>query len=422
MEIERHYELLCISCQARYDDDGLLLHCTRDHEPSLLRTEYTAAGPVTEHGLFRHADRLPVARTFADVGGPVAFPAPRLGARVGVRRLWVSFSGYWPERGAVLPTATFKDLEAYTVLGRLPQAPPTIVLASAGNTAAAFAWACTRSHIPCLLVVPASAQARLRFPGPLDPGVRLVVLGAPATYSDAIACADLLASLPGHHPEGGVRNVGRRDGLGAVMLAAAEAIGELPDRYVQAVGSGTGALGAHEMARRLAGDGGRVPRLLLCQNSPFAPLWDAWQGQVPTGSAHDVLAPELTNANPPYAIRGGVRDALSDSRGDVSCADNAAGRAAAELFAEVEGIDVEPSVGIALATLADAVRAGLVSPHELVLLNVTGGGRARLERDAGLFAASPWMRVPWPGEGGATQVAEQVEHRLCESVLVEVAA
>jgi cysteate synthase len=271
-------------------------------------------------------------------------------------------------------------------------------------------------------VGPASAEARLRFPGPLDPAVRLVVLDGRATYSDAIACAELLARLPGHHPEGGVRNVGRRDGLGAVMLAAAEAIGELPDRYVQAVGSGTGALGAHEMARRLAGEGGRVPRLLLCQNSPFAPLRDAWMGRAQVGSAHDALAQELTNPNPPYAIRGGVRDALTDSRGDVLCADNAAGRAAAELFVEVEGIDVEPSVGIALATLADAVRDGRVSPDELVLLNVTGGGRARLERDAERFAASPWMRVAWPGEGGAAQVAEQVERRLGEDALLESAA
>ncbi|WP_030604379.1 cysteate synthase [Streptomyces fulvoviolaceus] len=423
----RHYTLVCSSCGTRYEDDGLLLDCSRRHEAAFLYTEYGRSG--TRHGesagLFRHAPMLPVARTFPGVPGPVVQPAERLGRRIGLDRLWVAFSGYWPERGANLPTCTFKDLEAYTVLGRLPAEPPVLVIPSAGNTAAAFAWAATRHQVPCLLVVPAPAMERMRFPAPLDPCVRLVVLDGTATYSDAIACADLLAQLPGHHAEGGSRNVGRRDGLGTVMLAAADSLGRLPDTYVQAVGSGTGAIGAHEAARRLRADGEALPRLLMCQNAPFAPLYEAWRctGTAPADREHEPLARELTNRRPPFTVRGGVRDVLTESGGDVLCTDNDVALAAMALFEEIEGIDIEPGAGVALAALADAVRAGQVRRDELVLLNITGGGRARQARDLALVPAEPWLRVPWPGrDEGPRAVAEQVARQLTGFAAVAEAA
>ncbi|MFJ8469405.1 cysteate synthase [Streptomyces swartbergensis] len=411
----RHYTIVCSSCGARYEDDGLILDCSRRHEPAFLHTEYEGPAEHTGTGLFRHARLLPVARTLPDVPGPVVYRAGGLGRRLGLTRLWVAFNGYWPERGAQLPTCTFKDLEAYTVLGRLPADPPVLVIPSAGNTAAAFAWAATRHQVPCLIVVPAPALDGMRFPGPLDPCVRIVVLDGDATYSDAITCADLLARLPGHQAEGGSRNVARRDGLGTVMLAAAEAIGGLPQTYVQAVGSGTGAIGAHEAARRIRSGDEPVPRLLMCQNTPFAPLYEAWRsgGQAPADREHEPLARELTNRRPPFTVRGGVREVLVESGGDVLCADNEAALAAMALFEEIEGIDIEPGAGVALAALADAAGAGRVGRDELILLNVTGGGRARRAGDLTLVPAEPWLRAVWsPGGEGPQAVAEQVGRQL----------
>lgn len=392
-----------------------MLDCRACREPAFLRTEYHGTHTASATGLFRHAPLLPVVRTFPGVPGPVVYPAERLGRLLGLDRLWVAFNGHWPERGAQLPTCTFKDLEAYTVLGRLPADPPLLVIPSAGNTAAAFAWAATRYRVPCLLVVPAPALERMRFPAPLDPCVRLVALDGAATYSDTIACADLLARMPGHHAEGGARNVGRRDGLGTVMLAAAEAVGRLPQVYVQAVGSGTGAIGAHEAARRIRAAGEPLPRLLMCQNEPFAALYEAWchGGQPPARRELEPLARELTNRRPPFAVRGGVRDALEESGGQVRCTDNEAALTAMALFEETEGIDIEPGAGVAVAALAEAVRDGQVRPDELVLLNITGGGRARQAQDLPLVPAEPWLRVTWPGgESAPRRVAEQVERQL----------
>ncbi len=72
--------------------------------------------------------------------------------------------------------------------------------------------------------------------------------------------------------EGGAKNVARRDGMATTMLSAATTIGEIPDYYFQAVGSGTGAIAAWEANMRLIGDGRfgeTVMKLMVSQNHPF---------------------------------------------------------------------------------------------------------------------------------------------------------
>ncbi len=56
-------------------------------------------------------------------------------------------------------------------------------------------------------------------------------------------------------PEGGAKNVARRDGMGTVMLDAAVTMKEMPDDYFQAIGSGTGGIAAWEASMRLRDDG-----------------------------------------------------------------------------------------------------------------------------------------------------------------------
>ncbi|KOU27425.1 L-threonine synthase [Streptomyces sp. WM6372] len=402
--VSRHYTVFCPVCGQHGEDDGVTLSCGRDHGPALLRSDYTvkefAPQPDTE-GLFRYRDWLPVARTFPTAARTAVFQSEELSAQLGLPNLWIAFNGYWPERGAFLETATFKELEAYAVLGRLPSDPPVLVVASAGNTAAAFASICSRHRRPCLLIVPRRGLDRMRFRAPLDPTVRLVVLDG-ADYSDAIALAESVASLPGFQAEGGVRNIGRRDGLATVLYAGVEAMGRMPGVYVQAVGSGAGAIAVHEAAARLIGTGRYgtdLPRLLLCQNASFAPLADSWKSgtrQLAPCRADDaraatrtVFADELTNRFPPYAVRCGVYDVLTESSGDVLTVEQDAAEYERDIFGKAESVDIEPASAVALAGLRKAVLDGRVPEEEHVLLNITGGGRARLAQDHPLYDAEP---------------------------------
>jgi len=76
-----------------------------------------------------------------------------------------------------------------------------------------------------------------------------------------------------------------------------------------------------------------------------------------------------------------VREALSESSGAVFAIENNEMVDAMMLFAELEGIDIDPEAGIATAALIRSVAEGTVERDRRVLLNVTGGGRAGRARE-----------------------------------------
>jgi cysteate synthase len=326
---------------------------------------------------------------------------------MGLPNLWICFHGYWPERGVEFQTGTFKDLEADAVLARIPENfQGVLTLSSAGNTAVAFARACANSRQSCLIIVPASALAVMRLPGPLWEGVRIVALQAPADYSDAADLSARASRLPNFQSEGGVLNVARRDGMGALILTAVESIGRMPDYYFQAVGSGAGAIAVHEASERLLADGrygSRVPIQVLSQNVPFAPMYSAWkrkareiswlEPETARSQISHMFAAVLSTRKPAYGIGGGVRDLLIASGGDMVAVDNLDARKALQLFEEIEGVDIEPAAGVAFASLQNAVREGRIRHESVVLLNITGGGRKKREQAQQLLQIHPDLLI-----------------------------
>jgi cysteate synthase len=231
--------------------------------------------------------------------------------------------------------------------------------------------------------------------------VLLAVVKGEADYFDAIRLGNLIAAEEGYFPEGGAKNVARRDGLGTVVLAAAEALGRLPQHYVQAIGSGTGGIAAWEAAQRLGADGrfaGQAMKLHLVQNAPFLPIAEAWARRERRAAfVHDgdvkerialLHAPVLSNRQPPYGVRGGVYDALEASEGRMYAVTNAEARAAGALFESLEGNDLDPAAEVAVGGLIQALESGSIGRKELVLLNVTGGGSRRLAREVERYPAA----------------------------------
>jgi cysteate synthase len=114
---------------------------------------------------------------------------------------------------------------------------PTLVVASAGNTARAFAQVASITGQSLVLFVPEKAIARMWITVERGPITLICVRG---DYTDAIVVAEVVQSRPGFVPEGGAKNIARRDGMGTVMLDAALTIGRMPDHYFQAIGSSGG--------------------------------------------------------------------------------------------------------------------------------------------------------------------------------------
>jgi cysteate synthase len=344
-----------------------------------------------------------------------------LAKHLGLENLYITFSGWNPRRGARMTTCSFKETEAYSVCARIPRDEERIlVVASAGNTARAFAKVCSDNGIRLLLSVPADNLGALWFEEPLNDCVKLIASEKGSDYFDAIHLSNLALKSRRFFAEGGAKNVARRDGMATTMLSAVTTIGAIPDYYFQAVGSGTGAIAAWEANLRFIEDGrfgSNKCRLMVSQNAPFVPIYDAWRvdsrHMLPYEDARArrdaeiIDAKVLSNRRPPYGLAGGLYDALKDTDGDVLVVTNAQLRKAAALFLETEDADIHPAAAVATASLIKAVGVGKVEKDKIVMLNITGGGEQ-------LFKAGKELHYLQPShvfstEATPEEVIEKVE-------------
>jgi cysteate synthase len=323
---------------------------------------------------------------------------------LGLHNLYITFNGWWPERDARMTTCSFKEMEAYSVCARLGDElkDKVLVVASAGNTARAFAKVCSDNGIKLLLCVPQDNINALWFDKPLNSCVKLITTEHGSDYFDAINLSNVVCTMEGYLAEGGAKNIARRDGMSTTMMSATTFIGRTPDFYFQAVGSGTGAIAAWEANLRFIGDGRfgtNKARLMVSQNRPFVPMYDAWRADsralLPYDAdqarkdAAEICAPVLSNRKPPYGLAGGLYDALKDTDGDILAVSNAEANAAKALFEETEGIDIYHAAAVATASLQQAVEKGTVKADDVVMLNITGGGERRFQAEHELHYLKP---------------------------------
>jgi cysteate synthase len=397
------FKLKCLKCGREYGQEYRL---TCENDNSFLRADYFEKKLELRNqpGIGRFHSWLPIQEELTADAGPITYKSEAFARELGLSNLYIGFSGYWPEMRAFVKTCSFKELEAYPTMHLLKETGgKAIVLASAGNTGRAFAHVSALKGIDVYIVVPDSGVSQLWLPEEPTKSIHLISMSPGNDYTDAINLAGRIAKLPGMVPEGGARNVARRDGMGTVMLDAAVTIGKMPDHYFQAVGSGTGGISAWEAALRLRDDGRfgqRLPKLQLSQNLPFVPMYNAWQERrreiIPEldmkdakRQIEDTYATVLTNRAPPYAVTGGLYDALVDTDGIMYAITREEALEAKALFESLEGIDILPPSAVSTASLIKAVEAGNVGKDETILLNLAGGGYKRLKEDFILYQIEP---------------------------------
>ena len=401
-----NYILESVLSGKQFKDSGWMLEAPGEEGRTLVRAIYENKQLNSENesmGLYKFADWLPVQRILKGSSAPVTYKSNGLAKALGLSNLWITFSGYWPEKGALMKTCSFKETEAYTVCGRMGSDNKEIlVVASAGNTARSFARVCSDNNIPLLLCVPEDYIDSLWFDKALNSSVKLVISRKGSDYFDAIHLSNIAAQLPGFIPEGGAKNVARREGMGTTVLSAVTTIGKIPDYYFQAVGSSTGAVSAWEANLRLIEDGrfgSNKMKLMISQNYPFIPLKEAWDARsrdmLPMDDdkarkdVEEVWAKVLTNRRPVYSISGGLFDALSDTRGEVLVSTNAEAEEACVLFEQTEGNDIHPAAAVATASLIQATRNMIVAKDDLIMLNITGGGEKLFANEHKLHFLQP---------------------------------
>lgn len=410
------YKLLNVADGRSFEDDGWVLSDPQSQSPSLVRAIYNKKKldiKPDNWGFYRFADWLPVNHLLGGSATTITYKSEKLSKKLGIDNLYIAFSGYWPQKGAYMTTCSFKETEAYSVCGRLPKDEKRIlVIASAGNTARAFAKVCSENKIPVLIAIPYDNLNALWFDKPLDECVKIICSPAGSDYFDAISLAQVAVKSDKFLDEGGAKNVARRDGMGTTLLSAAAHIGRIPDVYVQAIGSGTGGIAAWEASIRLAEDGSwgkNNMQLLLVQNIPFTPMYDAWNAKSRTLLPFDdedarikavqIDAKVLSNRRPPYPIAGGVYDALVASNGIMEIADNNDIVTYRKMFEEYEGVDINPAAAIALAGLDKAIRKGAIAKDKVIVLNITGGGENLFKSEKQIYTPTPSLVASANDEG-----------------------
>jgi len=273
-----------------------------------------------------------------------------------------------------------------------------------------------------LLCVPEDNLDALWFEHPVNDCVKLVAAQSGGDYFDAIHLSNIAVKSPKFLAEGGAKNVARRDGMGTTVLSATTFIGQIPDYYFQSVGSGTGAIAAWEANQRLIEDGrfgNKQMQLFVSQNIPFTPMYDAWKTDsrqlLPFNDdearqqVQIIDAKVLSNRKPPYPIAGGLYDALKSSNGNILLADNQQLRTAMQLFLELEGNDIHPAAGVALASLIHAVETEMIDKNAVIMLNITGGGEQRFKSGRKLYDLKPTIIFPTnPNEDEVLEKLEQL--------------
>ncbi|PJI41900.1 MAG: hypothetical protein CTR53_05440 [Ferrovibrio sp.] len=401
-----HYQVRCPGCGAMTDDNGVMNSCSSGCSGKTVPV-FQPRGPVAidrnATGFRRYAALLPCSEVL-DTPFPVStFRATRLAETLGFDNLYLTLTGHFPKLGQTSPTCSFKELEAVAVFSRLRthDCRRPVLLASAGNTARAFAYFGAKIGYPTVIAVPGNARASLWLPDEdglaerVERFVRFVSVREPGNYLDASRlCAAVQAALGSAViNEGGFTNIGRTTGLGLCAASFVDAVGRVPDHYVQAVGSASGAVAALRTYELLMGASARPMSLHLIQNAPYTLLVDALEARRVKVDATPYLdyidsacSPMLTSADPAYAYPGGLKERLDDgwSIGGAAVT-NSEIYSAQHLAWRTERLQLLLPAAAALAGLKQLVESGRIGRTETVQLNLTGGGEEQLKAECGYF-------------------------------------
>ncbi len=379
------FRLRCSECGAEYAEDRALLVC-----PTC--TEGQRAGGSTRGVLEIEMLDLPgtwpdespadprFLAAFLPVRGPDSFPAfpagdtpllpaPRLGAELGIERLWI-------KDDTRNPSGSTKDRASLLVAAKAIEYDfRTIAAASTGNAGTALAAAGAASGLETVLFVPASAP-EAKLVQILSYGSRLVPVDA--TYDVAFELCLAACRKFGWYNRNTALNPYTIEGKKTAALEIARSMApDVPDVVVVPVGDGVILSGIARGFADLQAAGLiiRQPRLVAVQPEGSAAIADAWAAglddvtRVP--GAHSV-ADSLT-VEAPRNARLCLRHIRESGGAAVSVTDDDI-LAAIPRLASASGVFAEPAAAAALAGLEEALRKGIVEHSESTVLLITGNG------------------------------------------------
>jgi len=377
--------LKCLICGKEYAPDEVAYVCPDHGNDGILdvRYDYELIGArLSRESLARNPDTtvwrykplLPV-RPDAPVppltiGGTPLYKTDRLAAELGLKNVWVKDDGR-------LPTASFKDrASVLAVVKAQEKGAAMITTASTGNAAAALSGICASVKQPNVIFVPEKA--------PPAKIAQLLVFGSTVmlvkgTYDDAFELCLQAAAEYGWYNRNTAYNPYMTEGKKTAAYEICEQLcWEAPDAIFVSVGDGCIIGGLHKGLKDLLALGwiDRMPRIYGVQAEGSAFMYEAWRDgenvltKAPVSGV--TVADSISAGLPRDRIK--ALAAVTETNGAYICVSDDEILASIPALARATGVFAEPAGAAAHTGLLQAVKSGLVTADDRIVILNTGNG------------------------------------------------
>lgn len=437
----KHIELECINCRTRIPLDKTVDGCPACGENILEARydlgkinvkEWMRAIKQRPEGVWRYAEVLPLydLRNIVSLGegGTPLIKSRALGSMLGLKNLYIK-----DERQG--PTASFKDRQATVAISAMKEiGVDSVVVASTGNVAIAYAAFCARAGIKLWAFFPSLAPGDKMREAALYGAEVIKITG---TYDQTKEIAARFAKRQGIFLDRGIKSVAAIEAMKTIAYEMAEQLGYIfndgarwrsPDWFIQGVSGGMGPIGVAKGFREMLDFGviDKMPALGLVQSSGCAPMVEAFERKqriaTPVETPETIIA-TLATGNPGRAYEL-LYDYVDEYGGHFVSASDEEAFNAIRVLARNDGISVEPATGVTFAGLFKMVREGVIKPDDVVVVNCSGHTLPVETRILG----EHWQRsldlsqrtnAPVMPQEGLVAALEQMEDHVRKIVVIE---
>ena len=368
----------CVKCGKIYEAVPDLTNCScggildivydydwiREH----FKKETLAARPYT---MWRYRELLPVEETTPDtplrVGWSPLYEADRLGALLGLKKLWIKDDGQ-------NPTASLKDRASAMAVAKAREAGAKIIACSStGNAASSLAGNAAAAGLRTFIFVPERA--------PKGKVAQLMTFGAnvisvQGNYEETFELSKKAIEKWGWYNRNAAINPYLSEGKKTVSLEIAEQLGwQMPDYLAISVGDGCTIAGVWKGLRDLYAIGfiDRLPRLISVQAAGCHPINRAIEtGEDWHPMEENTLADSIAVGVPRNADKALM--AIRESDGIAVNVTDEEIMAAQKLLGTTCGVCGEPAGVTGTAGVKKLCEQGILGANDTVVSVVTGNG------------------------------------------------
>jgi threonine synthase len=380
-------KLTCTACGTDHDHRKLQNLCTKCAKPLYPQYDLVAASrTLTKEALrtrvkslWRYREVLPVLDEANIVtlgeGWTPLLPAPRLGAKHGMKHLYIKDE-------AQNPTASFKARGMTAAVTMAKQLGAKKVAApSAGNAAGALAAYAARAGLEAHLFMPLDT--------PKACVIECYELGAHVTLMKGLItdCGAEVArrkEAEGWFDVSTLKEPYRVEGKKTLGYELAEQLNwTLPDAILYPTGGGTGLVGmwkAFDEMEKMGWIGSKRPRMYSVQADGCQPIVRAFNAGEKFAAEHLGAATRASGLRVPKAVGDFlILDAVRASGGAACAAPEAAILPWMQRASALEGLTICPETGACLVVLEALVARGALRRDERIVVFNTGAAQKYVE-------------------------------------------